>query len=237
MRSWCSPVNTSPCHGEDRGFKSLRPRTSKKQTKYMQQNISTKDFSLFSILFVFGMRLVGSYFLMTFFILYGALLLLDFIALFFVFFGVYLFEVFLNFLLLVFNTLSLIPGVYFPEVISTTTGEGMSEVGTSFAVLGFYFFILRTAFDYWRKRFLPTKSAFLEKIAKIFKFVVIYKPALFAFVLLLGVFIHGFQDQMLIKGWSGFFAIIFTYSVAYYATLVFCLFSRLFFLNNIKEKD
>ena len=23
---WCSPVNTSPCHGEDRGFKSLPAR-------------------------------------------------------------------------------------------------------------------------------------------------------------------------------------------------------------------
>ena len=26
MRSWCSLVNTSPCHGEDRRFKSGRPR-------------------------------------------------------------------------------------------------------------------------------------------------------------------------------------------------------------------
>ena len=26
MRSWCSLVNTSLCHGEDLGFKSLRPR-------------------------------------------------------------------------------------------------------------------------------------------------------------------------------------------------------------------
>lgn len=26
MGAWCSPVNTSPCHGEDRGFESLRTR-------------------------------------------------------------------------------------------------------------------------------------------------------------------------------------------------------------------
>jgi hypothetical protein len=29
MGAWCSPVNTSPCHGEDRGFESLRTRHAK----------------------------------------------------------------------------------------------------------------------------------------------------------------------------------------------------------------
>ncbi len=29
LGAWCSPVNTSPCHGEDRGFESLRTRHKK----------------------------------------------------------------------------------------------------------------------------------------------------------------------------------------------------------------
>ncbi len=33
MGAWCSPVNTSPCHGEDRGFESLRTRQDKHRCK------------------------------------------------------------------------------------------------------------------------------------------------------------------------------------------------------------